>query len=121
MSSSQVWKVCREIDYYSVNVIYYLKCKRCNKKETYIGETIRNNTKGFKFRINQHISDSKTLLSTCKFRRHVYDCGIKNNCLEEPFVALSIMLGLNKSDRLDTIEKTFHLKCYDTMNNPGRN
>ena len=26
----------------------------CNKKETYIGKTIRDNTKGFKVRINQH-------------------------------------------------------------------
>ena len=31
------------------------------------------------------------------------------------------MLRLNKSDRLETIEKHFHLKGYDTMNNPGRN
>ena len=31
------------------------------------------------------------------------------------------MLRLNKGERLETIEKYFHLKGYDTMNNPGRN
>ena len=63
---------------------YYLKCKMCNKKETYSGRKIRDNKKGFKVRINQHISDCKTGVSICKSPRHVYDWGIKNNCLEEP-------------------------------------
>ena len=49
------------------------------------------------------------------------DFSIKNNCLEEPFFSLSIKLRLNKSDRLETIEKHFHLKGNDSMNNPGRN
>ena len=29
------------------------------------------------------------------------------------------MLRLNKKDRLETIKKYFHLKGYDTINNPG--
>ena len=65
-SNVHVWKLRREIDCYSVNVM-------CNKKETYIGKTIRDNRKGFKVRINHYISDCKTGVSTCKFRRHVYD------------------------------------------------
>ena len=68
---------------------------KCVTKKKHIGKTKRDNTKGFKVRINQHISDCKTGDSTCKFPRHVYDCGIKNNCLEEPFFSLNIMLGLN--------------------------
>ena len=31
------------------------------------------------------------------------------------------MSRLNKSDRLETIEKDFHLKGYDTMNNSSGN
>ena len=31
------------------------------------------------------------------------------------------MLRVNKIDRRETIEKHFHLKGYDTMNNAGRN
>ena len=53
----------------------------------------------------------KTGISTCKFPHHVYDCGIKNDCLEEPFFSLNIILQLNKSDKLETIEKHFHLKA----------
>ena len=121
MSNGQVWEIRREIDCHSVNVIYYLKCKMCNEKETYIGKTKGDNTKGFKVRINQHISDCTTGDSICNFLYHVYDCGIKNNCLEELFFSLNIMLWLNKNDRLETIEKLFHLKGYDTMNNSGRN
>ena len=37
------------------------------------------------------------------------------------FFSLNTMLRLNTSGRLETIEKHFHLKGYDTMNNPGRN
>ena len=45
---------------------------------------------------------------------------IVNFYREEPFFSLN-MLRLSKSDRLETIEKHFHLKGYDTMNRPGRN
>ena len=60
ISNGQVQEIRREIDYHSVNAINYLKCKMCNEKETYIGKTTGENTKGFKVRINQHISDCKT-------------------------------------------------------------
>ena len=53
MSNGQVWEIQREIDCHSVNIIYYLKCKMCNEKETYIGKTKGDNMKGFKVRINQ--------------------------------------------------------------------
>ena len=48
MSNGQVWEIRKEIDCHSVNVIYYLKYKMCNEKETYIGERIGDNTEGFK-------------------------------------------------------------------------
>ena len=73
MSNGHVWEIRREIGCHSVNIIYYLKCKMCNEKETYIGKTIGNNTNGFKVRINHHISDCNTSVSTCQFPRHLYD------------------------------------------------
>ena len=94
---------------------------KCVTKKKHIGKTKGDNTKESEVRINQHISDCKIGDSTCKFPCHVYDCGIKNNCLEEPFFNLNIMFRLNKSGRLETIEKNFHLKGYDKMNNLGRN
>ena len=121
MSNSQDWEIRRKIDCHSVNTIFYLKCKIYNKKEKYIGKTIAGNTNEFIIRINQHISDCKAGILICKLLRLLYDCGIKNNCLQEPFFSLNIMLRLIKSDRLETIEKHFHLKGYYIMNNPGRN
>ena len=100
MPNDRAWKIHREIDCHSVNVIYCLKCKMCNEKETYIGKTIGDNTNRFKVRINQYFSDYKAGLSTCKFSRHVYACGIKNNCLQGSFYSLNIMVRLNKSNRL---------------------
>ena len=49
----------------------FLKCKMCNEKETYIGKKLGENTKRFKVRTNQHISDCKAGVSVCKFLRHV--------------------------------------------------
>ena len=69
----------------------------CNEKETYTGKTKRDKTKGFKVTINQRISDCKRGDTICKFPYHVHDCVIKNNCLEESFFSLNIMLRLNES------------------------
>ena len=68
--NGQIWKIHREIDCDLVNVIYYLKYKMCNEKEIYTGKTIGDKTKGFKVRINQHISDcgrgfSKKVPTSC--------------------------------------------------------
>ena len=57
----------------------------CKPKETYIGKTVGDNTVGFKSRINQRKSDSRTGDSTCKFPIHVDKCGLKNKCLNEQF------------------------------------
>ena len=61
---------------------------------------VGDNSKEFKVRVNRQISDCKAGVSTCKFPRHVYEYGIKNNFLEEPFFSLNSMLWLNKSDSL---------------------
>ena len=71
MSNGQVLEFHREIDCHSVNVIYYLKLKMCNKKEADVGKTIGEDMKEFKVKIDQHISDCKAEVSTCEFLRHV--------------------------------------------------
>ena len=60
MSNDQILEIRSEIDCHSVNDIYYLKCKMCNEKETYIEKTLGHNTKGFKVTTNQHIFDCET-------------------------------------------------------------
>ena len=57
----------------------------CKKKEAYIGKTVVDNIFEFKPRMNQHVNDSGTGDSTCKFPIHVYKCGLKNKCLNETF------------------------------------
>ena len=64
----------------------YLKIERT------FGRAIGDNTKGFKVRINQYISDYKTKISTT--------CNM-NNCLQEPFLFWKLFY---ESDRLKTIE-----------------
>ena len=38
LSNGQVWEIRREINWHSVNAIFYLKCKTCNEKETLLGK-----------------------------------------------------------------------------------
>ena len=118
MSNGKTWEIRSNITCRDNNIVYYLKCNMCNKQTTYIGKTIGDITHGFKPRMNQHISDCRHDKSTCKFPRHVYDCGIKNNCLKEPFFEINVMLKLNNSHRVEMFEKMFHLKGYDTLNCP---
>ena len=80
---------CRDI-----NVIYYLKCNMCDHKETYIGKTVSNNAVGFKSRINQHISDCRTGISTCTFSIHVYHCALKSKCFLKKYFQLNTVMKL---------------------------
>ena len=77
MSNEMRWELQSHVTCRSTNIIYYLKCNMWKKKETYIGKTVGDNIVGFKSRMNQHISDSRTGVSTCKFPIHVYKCGLK--------------------------------------------
>ena len=49
----------------------YLKRDICRKKAD-IGKAVGDSIVGFKSRMNQHISDSRTEVSACKFPIHVY-------------------------------------------------
>ena len=60
---------------------------------------------GFKSRMNQHVSDSRTRVSTCKFPTHVYKCGLKNECLNQLFFETSVMMKRKRSNQLETYEK----------------
>ena len=90
----------------------------CEKKEIYIGKTVDDNIVGFKFRMNQHISDIRAGVSTCKFPIHVCKCGLKNKCLNEPFFEINVMMKLKSSNQLESYENHFHKKGYDTLNWP---
>ena len=118
MSNNMTWELQSYVTCRSINIIYYLKCNMCKKKETYIGKTIGDNIVGFKSRTNHHISDSRTWVSTCKFTIHDYKCGLKNKCLNEQFFERNVMMKLKGSNQLESHENYFHKKGYDTLNCP---
>ena len=60
------------------------------KKKNFIGKTVGDNIVGFKSRMDQHINDSRTGISTYKFPIHVYKCGFKNKRLNEPFFKINV-------------------------------
>ena len=78
-----------------------------------IGKTAGDNIVRFISRMNQHISDSRTQVSTCKFPIHVCKCGLKNKCLNEPFFEINLMMKLKSSNQMKTYENYFHKKGYD--------
>ena len=88
----------------------------CDYKEAYLGKTVGYNVFGFKSRINQHISDCRTGISTCKFPIHVYHCTMRNKCLKGPYFQLNIMIKLKDSREFS--ENYFHKRGYDTINCP---
>ena len=57
----------------SINVIYSLKCYISNKKETYIGKTVRDFSVGFKSQVKQ-LSEFREGESTFKISGHVFSC-----------------------------------------------
>ena len=103
----------------SINIIYYLKCNTCKKKEIYIGKTVGNHIVIFKSRMNQRISDSRTGVLTCKFPVHVYNWGLKNKCVNKPFYEINIMMKLKSSNQSETYENYCHKKVYDILNWPA--
>ena len=58
----------------------------CGHKETCIGKTVGDNFFGFKSRINPHIKERGTRISTYKFPIHTYHYAMKNKCLKEPYL-----------------------------------
>ena len=90
----------------------------CDHEEMYIGKTVGDYVVGFKSRINQHISDCRTVTSTCNFPIHVYHCAMKNKCLKKPYFQLHIMMKLKDRRQLEFYENYFHKKGYDTINCP---
>ena len=54
--------------------------------ETCIGKTIGNHIHAFKKEMNNHFTESKSRVSTCKFSTHAFNCVKRNNRqLKEPF------------------------------------
>ena len=109
-ANGYIWKIRCFINCKSRNVLYYLKCNMCNGAVTYTGKTniIRPRT-------NNHITCCRNGTGSDKFDKHVYNCGIRNNCLKEPFFKLYAFAKLSDENQLLAFEKCLHRKQYDTI------
>ena len=94
----------------SLNIIYFLKCLCCNK-ETYTGRT--NNLRS---RMNQHISEMRSGVTSDRFDRHVFQCKTINNRVNEPFFEIYTFIKLPEERLLVPYESYFHSLSFDTMN-----
>ena len=76
--------------------------------ETNIVKTICNHIHGFKT-MNNHITESRSGVSMCKFPIHVFNCIKRSNRqLEESFFYIYVMLSLN----CDSFLESLHLRHY---------
>ena len=81
--------------------------------ETYIGKTIGDHINGFKTRMNNHITESRSGVSTFKFPIHVFNCIKRNNRqLQEPFFYIYVKLFLKSNSRLESLETLLHKKVF---------
>ena len=108
-ATGKMWKIKSPMSCNSKNknVIYYLKCNRCDQT-TYIGKTIN-----IRSRTNQHISSCRTGKGTDIFDQHVFSCNTKPH--KEPYFKLYLMMTSDEHSLL-TYESHFHRLRYDTMN-----
>ena len=98
--NNSTWELKSSITCQSKNVVYFLSCNVCNNEMSYIGQT-----KNLRNRMNNHISESRTGISTCSFPKHVHECGKRHNKLKETFFKIFVFLALNDPSALSYQEE----------------
>ena len=93
------WNIKSRITCDSKNVIYFLSCNMCNGNMNYIGQTTN-----LRQRMNNHISESRSGISTCNFPTNVFNCGKTNKNLKEPFFKIYVFFKLSDSNLLTDYE-----------------
>ena len=110
MSNNMGWELRSQVTCRSINIIYYLKCNMCKKKETYIGKNVGDNTVELKSKMSQHISDSRTGVSIVVWKTNAYQTN--------HFLKLTPWWNWISRNQLETYENYFHRKSSDTLNSP---
>ena len=110
-ANGTVWNIKSEITCESKNVIYFLSCNSCNGITNYIGQTtnLRN-------RMNNHISESRTGISTCNFPKHVFSCATSTHSFQEPFFKIFAFMKLTDSRLLLSYENKLFKAGHAVMN-----
>ena len=73
-------------------------------------------TNNLRLRTNNHIDCCRHGKGTDLFDIHVYNCGIKNGNLKEPFFKLYVFMTVNYESKLVLYERMLHKRKLDTMN-----
>ena len=112
------WTIRSHIHCNSINVEYYLKCKKCpnqEKPESYTGKTFQ-----IRDRMNNHISACRNGGSSDMFDNHVFECKKQsNNPDEEPYFQILAFMTVKKRESLLSYEKYLHRRGFDSMNSPS--
>ena len=67
-------------------------------------------------RTNNHISSCRNGSGSNIFDNHVYNCGLRNNCLKPPFFKLCVFMCVSNESKLLPTERWLHSKGFDTLN-----
>ena len=92
-------------------VLYYLVCIFCDGETSKTGKT--NN---FRKRMNCHISESRTGVTTDVFDLHVHNCMKKHNRFEEPYFKIYAYFEVSDPKLLIPYEDLLHSKNFDSVN-----
>ena len=112
------WHINSRIDCNSLNVLYWLKCMKCNTKDS---TSNTGKTWDFRERMNNHISACRKGGSSDLFDQHVYECKKKHPDPDaEPYFHIYAYMIVRKECLL-TYEKHLHRKGFDTINAPKQN
>ena len=70
---------------------------------------------------NNHITESKSGMSSREFPNYFFNCrGRKNRQLEESCLKIYVMLSLKTNSPLELHVTLYHKRGEDTLNNPSR-
>ena len=109
-SNGKTWYIKGHITCHSKNVLYFLICNMCYNV-SYTGKTVQ-----IRPRTNNHIYCCKTGTGPNQFDKHVFNCGIKNNCHKEPYFKLFAFMAQRNEACLIPYERWLHNQKYDAMN-----
>ena len=114
--NGEEWFIKSKINCNSLNVIYWLKCMKCDGKKDVTTNT--GKTFDLRERMNNHISACRNGGSSDLFDEHVFQCKQKHPDPDmEPYFHIYTFMTVRKENLL-TYENHLHRKGYDSINAP---
>ena len=113
------WKIKSDIHCNSINVLYFLKCKKCPNQERPVSNTGKTFTR-MRDRMNNHITSCRLGGSSDLFDNHVFECKQNSsNPDEEPYFHVYAFMTVKRRESLLTYESHLHKRGFDSINSPS--